>query len=136
MCESEKYKFERNTECKSETLDFVGLYWVELSVCIIPPIIYNLLPLWTYPILRNHVNLLVCVLFVFAFDPVCTTNWYKSIREARTLKKTCFSALGLKFERDDRLGQNLVGYVDSDYAGDLDNVVPQQAMCLHLLKGL
>ena len=26
-CESEKYRFERNTECKSETLGFVGLYW-------------------------------------------------------------------------------------------------------------
>jgi len=77
-----KCRFERNTECKSETLGFVGLYWVELSVCIIPPIIYNLLPPWTYPVLGNHVNLLVCVLFVFAFGPVCTTNWYQSIREA------------------------------------------------------
>jgi hypothetical protein len=66
-------RFERNTECKSETLGFVGLYWVELSVCIIPPIIYNLLPPWTYPVLGNHVNLFVCVLFVFAFGPVCTT---------------------------------------------------------------
>jgi hypothetical protein len=66
-------RFERNTECKSEILGFVGLYWVELSVCIIPPIIYNLLPPWTYPVLGNHVNLLVCVLFVFAFGPVCTT---------------------------------------------------------------
>jgi hypothetical protein len=72
-CESEcKCRFERN-ECKSETLIFVGLYWVELSVCIIPPLIYNLLPPWTYPVLGNHVNLLVCVLFVFAFGPVCTT---------------------------------------------------------------
>jgi hypothetical protein len=51
----------------------VGLYWVELSVCIIPPIIYNLLPPWMYPVLENHVNLLVCVLFVFAFSQVCTT---------------------------------------------------------------
>jgi hypothetical protein len=75
-------RFERKTECKSETLGFVGLYWVELSVCIIPPLIYNLLPPWTYPVLGNHVNLLVCVLFVFAFGPVCTTNWYQSIREA------------------------------------------------------
>jgi hypothetical protein len=83
-------RFERNTECKSETLGFVGLYWVELSVCIIPPLIYNLLPPWTYPVLGNHVNLLVCVLFVFAFGPVCTTNWYQSIREARTLKKHVF----------------------------------------------
>ena len=62
-----KCRFERNAECKSETLGFVGLYWVELSVCIIPPIIYNLLPLWTYPVLGNHVNLLVlcflCVCF-------------------------------------------------------------------------
>jgi len=45
----------------------VGLYLVELSVCIIPPIIYNLLPPWTYPVLGNHVNLLVlyfiCVCF-------------------------------------------------------------------------
>ena len=72
-CESEcKCRFERN-ECKSETLGFVGLYWVELSVCIIPPLIYNLLPSWTYPVLGNHVNLLVCVLFVFAFGPVYTT---------------------------------------------------------------
>ena len=66
-CESEKYRFERNTECKSETLGFVGLYWVELSVCIIPPVIYNLLSPWTYPILGNHVNLLVCVLFVICY---------------------------------------------------------------------
>ena len=62
-----KCRFERNTECKSETLGFVGLYWVELSVYIIPPIIYNLLPPWTYPVLENHVNLLVlcfiCVCF-------------------------------------------------------------------------
>jgi hypothetical protein len=28
--------------------------------------------------------------------------------------------IGLKFERDDRLRQNFVGYVDSDYAGNLD----------------
>ena len=77
-----KNRLERNTECKSETLGFVGLCWVELSVCIISSIIYNLLPPWMYPVLRNHVNLLICVLFVFAFDPVCTTNWYQSIREA------------------------------------------------------
>jgi hypothetical protein len=87
-CESE-CRFERN-KCKSETLGFVGLYWVELSVCIIPPLIYNQLPPWTYPVLGNHVNLLVCVLFVFAFGPVCATNWYQSIREARTLKKHVF----------------------------------------------
>jgi hypothetical protein len=61
----------------------VGLYWVELSVCIIPPIIYNLLPPWTYPILGNHVNLLVCVLFVFAFGPVCTTITNDKLRSAR-----------------------------------------------------
>ena len=59
-----KSKFERNTECKSETLGFMGLYWVELSVCIIPQIIYNLLPPWTYPVLGNHVNLLVCVFYL------------------------------------------------------------------------
>ena len=69
---------------------------VELSVCIIPPIIYNLLSSWTYPVLGNHVNLLVFMFFVFAFGPVCTTNWYQSIGEARTLKKTRFSALGSK----------------------------------------
>jgi len=51
-----------------------------------------------YPVLGNHVNLLVCVLFVFAFGPVCTTNWYQSIREARTLKKTRFSALCSKLQ--------------------------------------
>ena len=28
--------------------------------------------------------------------------------------------LGLKFERDDSVERHLVGYVDSDYAGDLD----------------
>ena len=28
--------------------------------------------------------------------------------------------VGLVFERDDRLGQCMIGYVDSDYAGDLD----------------
>ena len=75
-CESEcKYRFEKNTERKSETLGFVGLYWVVLSVYIIPSIIYNLLSPWTYPVLENHVNLLVCVLFVFAFSPVCTINY-------------------------------------------------------------
>jgi hypothetical protein len=59
-----KSRFERNTEYKSETLCFVGLYWVELSVCIIPQIIYNLLPPWTYLVLGNHVNLLVCVFYL------------------------------------------------------------------------
>ncbi|KAH9790140.1 Integrase catalytic domain-containing protein [Citrus sinensis] len=29
-------------------------------------------------------------------------------------------AVGLLFERDDTLGQGVIGYVDSDYAGDLD----------------
>ncbi|XP_052291667.1 uncharacterized mitochondrial protein AtMg00810-like [Citrus sinensis] len=28
--------------------------------------------------------------------------------------------VGLHFERDDTLGQGVIGYVDSDYAGDLD----------------
>ena len=28
--------------------------------------------------------------------------------------------IGLLFERDDSLGQGVIGYVDSDYAGDLD----------------
>jgi len=56
-------RFERNTECKSETLGFVGLYWVELSVCIIPPLIYNLLPPWTYPVLGNHVKS-ACLCFI------------------------------------------------------------------------
>jgi hypothetical protein len=37
-------------------------------------------------------------LFLFAFGPVCTTNWYQSIREARTLKKTRFSALCSKLQ--------------------------------------
>jgi hypothetical protein len=85
-------RFEKNTECKSETLGFVGLYWVELSVCIIPPIIYNLLPPWTYPVLGNHVNLLVCVLFVFAFGPVCTTTSpdYKSLFWYTSRDEGCF----------------------------------------------
>jgi hypothetical protein len=60
-------RFERVSECKSETLGFLGLYWVELSVCIIPPIIYNLLPPRTYPVLGNHVNLLVCVFICVCF---------------------------------------------------------------------
>jgi len=56
-------RFERVSECKSETLGFLGLYWVELSVCIIPPIIYNLLPPWTYPVLGNHVKS-ACLCFI------------------------------------------------------------------------
>ena len=28
--------------------------------------------------------------------------------------------VGLLFERDDTLGQSVIGYMDSDYAGDLD----------------
>ena len=28
--------------------------------------------------------------------------------------------VGLLFERDDTLGQGVIGYVDFDYAGDLD----------------
>jgi len=59
--------FERNTKCKSETLGFVGLYWVELSVCIIPPIIYNLLPPWTYLVLgeqrKSACLCFICVCF-------------------------------------------------------------------------
>ena len=35
---------------------------------------------------------------MFAFGPICTTNWYQSIREARTLKKHVFSALGSKLQ--------------------------------------
>ena len=58
-----KSRFERNTKCKSETLGLLGLYRVELSVCIIPPIIYNMLPPWTYLVLGNRINLLVCVCF-------------------------------------------------------------------------
>jgi len=85
-----KSRFERNTKCKSETLGFVGLYWLELSVCIIPLIIYNLLPPWTHPVLGNHIKLLLCVLFMFAFGPICTTNWYQSIREVKTLKNMFF----------------------------------------------
>jgi hypothetical protein len=84
-------RFERNTECKSETLGFVGLYWVELSICIIPPIIYNLLSLWTHPILGNHVYLLVCVLFVFVFSPGCTIDLYqKSWSLVLTMKGVVF----------------------------------------------
>jgi len=68
----------------------VGLYWVELNVCIIPPTIYNLRPPWMYPVMGNNVNMLVCVLFMFAFGLVCTTNWYQSIKEAKTPKNTFF----------------------------------------------
>ena len=55
---------EGESECvKSETLGFGIVLGLSLSVCIIPPIIYNLLPPWTYPVLENHVNLLICVCF-------------------------------------------------------------------------
>jgi hypothetical protein len=40
-----KSRFKRNIECKSETL-VLGLYWVQESICIIPSIIYNILPLF------------------------------------------------------------------------------------------
>jgi len=43
--------------------------------------------------------------------------------------------IGLKFERDDRLGQNLVGYVDSDYAGDLDKCRSTAGYVFTLAKG-
>lgn len=43
--------------------------------------------------------------------------------------------IGLKFERDDRLGQNLVGYVDSDYAGDLDKRRSTTGYVFTLAKG-
>ena len=41
----------------------------------------------------------------------------------------------MKFERDDRLGQNLVGYVDSDYAGDLDKRCSTTCNVFTLAKG-
>ncbi|GMP46000.1 hypothetical protein CsSME_00014322 [Camellia sinensis var. sinensis] len=43
--------------------------------------------------------------------------------------------LGLKFERDNRLGQNLEGYVDSDYAGDLDKCRSTTGYLFTLAKG-
>ncbi|KAF5951571.1 hypothetical protein HYC85_009515 [Camellia sinensis] len=43
--------------------------------------------------------------------------------------------LGLKFERDNRLGQNLEGYVDSDYAGDLDKRRSTTGYLFTLAKG-
>jgi hypothetical protein len=44
------------------------------------------------PNLGNHVNLLfVCFFFfMFVFGLVCTTNWYPSIKEAKTLEKHVF----------------------------------------------
>ncbi|KAF5946046.1 hypothetical protein HYC85_016274 [Camellia sinensis] len=39
------------------------------------------------------------------------------------------------FERDNRLGQNLVGYVDSDYAGDLDKRQSTTGYVFTLAKG-
>ena len=42
--------------------------------------------------------------------------------------------VGLIFERDDNLGQCIVGYVDSDYAGDLDKCGQLLVMCLLLQK--
>ena len=41
----------------------------------------------------------------------------------------------MKFERDDRLEQNLVGYVDSDYAGDLDKRCSTTGYVFTLAKG-
>ncbi|XP_028094514.1 uncharacterized protein LOC114294600 [Camellia sinensis] len=44
--------------------------------------------------------------------------------------------MGLKFERDHRLRQNLVGYVDLDYAGDLDKRRSTTGYLFTLAKGL
>ena len=43
--------------------------------------------------------------------------------------------MGLKFERDHRLRQNLVGYVDSDYVGDLDKRRSTTGYLFTLAKG-
>jgi len=69
-----------------------------LSVCIIPPIIYNLLPLWTYPVLGNHVNLLVCVFYLCLLSVQYAQQI--GIKALGKLKhrKTRFSALCLKLQ--------------------------------------
>lgn len=41
----------------------------------------------------------------------------------------------MKFERDDRLEQNLVGYIDSDYAGDLNKRRSTTGYVFTLAKG-
>ena len=44
--------------------------------------------------------------------------------------------LGLKFERDDNVGSHLVGYVDSDFAGDLDKARSTTGYMFTLAKAL
>jgi hypothetical protein len=79
----------------SETLGFVGLYWVELSVCIIPPIIYNLLPPWTYPVLGNHVNLLVLCFLCVCFRSSMHNKFFIRF-QIRSLAITWMSAQVMK----------------------------------------
>lgn len=55
--------FERNIECKSETLGFQDYIRVKLNVNIILTKIYNLLPPWMYPIWETTwIFLFVCFL--------------------------------------------------------------------------
>ena len=42
--------------------------------------------------------------------------------------------VGLVFRNDSMGKQECIGYVDSDYAGDLTNAGPQRGMHLHYLK--
>jgi len=100
----------------------LGLYWVELSVCIIPPIIYNLLPPWTYPVLGNHVSMLVCVLFVFAFGLVCTTIGIRALGKLKH-RKTRFSALCSKLQnfQSSRI-LILTSYGDSSHRYEFGNI--------------
>ena len=44
--------------------------------------------------------------------------------------------VGLKFERDDNLGQCTVEYLDSDYVGDLDRCRPTTGYVFTLAKAL
>ena len=69
-----------------------------MSVCIIPPLIYNLLPPWTYPVLGNHVNLLVFVFYLCLLSVQYAQQI--GIRALGKLKhrKTRFSALCSKLQ--------------------------------------
>ena len=43
--------------------------------------------------------------------------------------------VGLVFEKDNTGKQECIGYVDLDYAGDLDKTLVDDGICLHILTG-
>ena len=85
----------------------MGLYWVELSVCIIPLIIYNLLSPWTYPVLGNYVNLLVCV-------------FYLGLLSVQYAQQIGIRALGKLKHRKTRFFSSLFKVVEFSKFSDLD----------------